>query len=249
MKITIIVATYNDKDHLKLTLNSILSQEYNNYECIVIDGNSTDGTLDILIEYEGIFNREQHTLIWVSEPDKGIYDAINKGIVLATGELIGILYDLYANTNVLTKIAEKVKEEETDGVHGDLEYRDKDKVIRFWKMGQGNIKDGWIAGHPTLYLKKEIYEKYGLYKIDYKCAGDYEFQVRAFYNTDVKLSYISEVLVYMFYGGISSSNFSAYLISLKEGNRALRENGIKNYWIITIKRTIKVLMQFLLHQK
>lgn len=245
MKISIIVATYNDKEHLSQTLDSILNQDYADYECIVIDGKSKDGTLEMLTKYEKLFNEKNHSFIWKSEHDKGIYDAINKGIMLASGELIGVLYDLYANDFALSKIAEIVTKENTDGVHGDLEYRTGNKIVRFWKMGQGRICEGWIAGHPTLYLKKEVYVKYGLYKTDYICSGDYEFQVRVFGNKEVKLSYIPEVLVHMFYGGKSSNSLSAYLLSLKEGNRALKENGYKNYWLITVRRTIKVLLQFL----
>lgn len=245
MKISIIVATYNDKEHLKLTLDSILSQDYESYECIVIDGSSGDGTIEILKEYEKLFQLRKHDFVWKSEADKGIYDAINKGIMLAQGDLIGVLYDLYADNHVLSKIVSVIKDEKTDGVHGDLVYRSKEKIVRYWKMGQGKIVKGWIAGHPTLYLKKEIYQKYGLYNIDYKCSGDYEFQTRIFKDNIVKLSYIPEVLVYMFYGGTSSNGLHAYMVSLKEGNQALKENGYKFNWWITFRRMIKVLLQFL----
>lgn len=248
MKISIIVVTYNDRNHLKLTLDSILSQDYSNFECIVIDGKSSDGTLDILKKYEIKFKNQNLIFQWKSEKDAGIYDAINKGIELAQGELIGVLYDLYANPYVLSKIANIVEAEKTDGVHGDLEYRTEGKMVRYWKMGQGTIYNGWIAGHPTLYLKKEVYQKYGLYNIKYKCAGDYELQARIFKDDAVKLSYISEVLVYMFYGGTSNNGLRAYLISMKEGNQALKENGYKFCWLITIKRTFKVMMQFLKHK-
>ena len=244
MKVSIIVATFNDKEHLQMTLDSILEQTYSEIECVVVDGGSTDGTKGMLVDYEERYREKNKELQWKSEPDMGIYDAINKGILRSSGELIGVLYDLFASSDIIGRMVKVVEQEQTDGIHGDLEYRRGDQVIRYWKTRQGKIENGWIAGHPTLYLKREIYERYGLYRTDYKCAGDYEFQVRAFYHTGIKLSYIPEVLVYMFYGGTSNNNFRAYMVSLREGNRALRENKVRAYWFVTLKRTFNVLLQF-----
>lgn len=246
MKISMITVTFNDVEHLKLTLESNLSQTYKNYECIVIDGGSKDNTINILKEYEQKFAGK---LKWISESDKGIFDAINKGIKLSTGDLIGIQFDILAHKNVLKKMVQLVKKENTDGIHGDLVYIKGNKIIRYWKNGNGKIKDGWSAAHPTLYLKKEIYNKYGLYKIDYKCAADYEFEVRILKDGKVKLSYLPEVLVNMFYGGTSTNNIKSYIVSLKEGHKALKENDIKMAYIIDLKRCLRVIIQFIRKRK
>ena len=139
----------------------------------------------------------------------------------------------------------KIVDCNVEGVHSDLIYRDvKGKVIRRWRMGEGDIRRGWLPGHPTLYLKREVYEKYGGYKEDYRCAADYEFMVRIMKDGKVKLAYIPETLIAMLYGGTSNSGLKAYLVSFKEGIRALKENNIGGAYWITLLRIFKVIMQF-----
>ena len=134
--------------------------------------------------------------------------------------------------------------EEYIGCHADLIYTTNGKIIRYWKMGQGKITNGWMPGHPTLFLKRSVYQKYGLYKTNYKCSADYELMVRILKDSDNQLCYVPEIIVNMSYGGTSTSGISAYLTSLREGHRALQENGIKNAWAIDIKRTWRFLGQF-----
>ena len=184
-------------------------------------------------------------LRWISEKDSGIYDAINKGLKLATGDYIGLCFDQFAGNDVISKMVAIMEKEGTDGVHGDLNYMDGEKIVREWRQGQGNIRSGWMPGHPTLYLKKEVYETYGLYKTDYRISADYEYMIRILKNDRVKLSYIPEVLIKMSHGGTSTNGLGAYLEGLKEGHRALKENGIRFAFVTDLLRIFRVLKQFI----
>jgi len=240
-KVSVITTTYNDAANLQKIMQQVKHQDYKNIEYIIVDGGSNDGTMDLIYQME----REMPGQVrFLSEPDKGIYDALNKGIRLATGDIIGSCFDQYANNHVLSQMVEIMEREGSDGVHADLCYMDGDKVVRKWHQGQGNIRTGWLPGHPTLYLRREVYEKYGYYRTNYKISADYEFMVRILYRKQVKLSYIPEVLIYMSYGGTSTKNLGAYLQSLKEGHRALKENGVPFAWFTDICRTMRVLAQF-----
>ncbi len=243
-KVSIITTTYNDCVNLQKIIDRVKKQDYDNLEYIIVDGASKDDTLEI-IKKEQLFFGEK--LKWISEPDHGIYDAINKGISMATGDVIGVIFDEFTSDQVLSKIMSTIFEQNVDGVHADIDYVQNEKIIRKWRMGKGKIQNGWMPGHPTLYLKKEVYEKFGLYKTDYKIAADYEFMIRILKDNQVTLTYIPEVLVRMFYGGESASTggFSNYMRSLKEGHRALKENKIKFAVFVDCLRTIRVLLQFI----
>lgn len=246
MKVSIITVTYNDAENLKKTLSALLRQDYPDIESIIVDGGSTDGSIELIKEFEKRFHKKFHREVkWVSEKDNGLYDAANKGIRMAEGELIGCYWDVFASHDVVGRIVKTVEEEKTDGAHGDLIYTNQGKVVRYWKMGRGSIEKGWMPAHPTLYLKKEVYQKYGLYKEKYRCSGDYEFMVRALKGGSVRLSYIPEVLVCMFYGGLSTGGASAYRQSIYESILALRENGVPFPELVTLKRTLRTSMQFL----
>jgi len=248
-KVSVITTTYQDLEHLKEVVNGIKNQNYDNIEYIIVDGASKDGTIEFLRELEQEFRKHPGwDFKWISEPDKGIYDAINKGIRMATGDMIGFMFDKFASADVLCRMVDIVEQEHSDGVHGDLCYVDgSGSVIRHWSMGNHKtIKDGWMPAHPTLYLKREVYEKYGFYKTDYKIAADYEFMVRILKDGAIKLSYIHDVLVHMFYGGTSSGGLGSYILSFRESQRALKENHVPHGFMICMKRTMKVLWQFLL---
>ncbi len=240
-KVSVITATYNDKENLRRIMKQVSLQDYDNIEYIIVDGGSTDGTAEIIQEAEALFGER---LKWVSEPDKGIYDAINKGIRMADGEILGCCFDRYAGPDVISKMVAIMEKEGTDGVHGDLYYMEGDKVVRYWHQGQGNIRYGWMPGHPTLYLRKSVYDRYGLYKTDYRISADYEFMIRILKNKKVKLSYLPEVLIYMSHGGTSTNSLGAYLEGMKEGHRALKENGVHFAWFTDLCRTLRVLAQF-----
>lgn len=243
-KVSIITTTYNDSAALRKTIAQIKAQDYPNIEYIIVDGASKDDTMDVIREAEEYFGDR---LTWLSEKDKGIYDAINKGLKLATGDYIGLCFDQFAGNDVISKMVAIMEKEGTDGVHGDLNYMDGDKIVRKWRNGQGNIRTGWMPGHPTLYLKKEVYEKYGLYKTDYRISADYEYMIRILKDNQVKLSYIPEVLIKMAHGGTSTNSLGAYLEGMKEGHRALRENGIKFAFVTDFLRILRVLGQFVRH--
>ena len=240
-KVSIITTTYNDKENLKKIIAQVKNQDYANIEYVIVDGGSTDGTLEVIAEAAEYFGSR---LKWISEKDKGIYDAINKGIRLSTGDVLGCCFDQYAGPDVISKMVAIMEKEGTDGVHGDLYYMEGDKVVRYWHQGQGNIRFGWMPGHPTLYLRKSVYDKYGLYKTDYRISADYEFMIRILKDDKVKLSYLPEVLIYMSHGGTSTNSLGAYLAGMKEGHRALRENGVRFAWFTDLCRTLRVLAQF-----
>ena len=240
-KVSIITTTYNDSAALKKTIEQIKAQDYPNIEYIIVDGASKDDTMDVIMEAKAHFGDR---LIWMSEKDSGIYDAINKGLKLATGDYIGLCFDQFAGTDVISKMVAIMEKEGTDGVHGDLNYMDGEKIVRKWRQGQGNIRTGWMPGHPTLYLKKEVYDTYGLYKTDYRISADYEFMIRILKDNKVKLSYIPEVLIKMAHGGTSTNSLGAYLEGMKEGHRALKENGVKFAFVTDMLRVLRVLRQF-----
>lgn len=240
-KVSVIMTTYNSIEHLRTTLESVRAQDYPAIEVVICDGGSTDGTLDVIREYESLPDME---LKWKSEKDRGIYDAMNKGYRMSSGDIVVFFNDVYCRTDSIRLCVEAMNAQHCQGVHADLVYADGEKVVRRWKMGQGVIRQGWMPGHPTLFLRREVYEKYGLYKMDYKVAADYEFMVRFLKDGSIKLAYVPETIIRMYYGGTSTQGIDGYLTSLKEGHRALKENGIRLAAIIDIKRTIRVLLQF-----
>lgn len=241
-KVSIITTTYNDSVNLRKTIKQIEAQDYENIEYIIVDGASKDDTLEVIGEAKKRFGER---LVWISEKDKGIYDAINKGLKLATGDYIGLCFDQFASKDVISKMVFIMEKEGTDGVHGDLDYVDGEKIVRKWRNGQGDIRKGWMPGHPTLYLKREVYETYGPYKTDYRISADYEYMIRILKDGQVKLSYIPEVLIKMSHGGTSTNSLGAYLEGMKEGHRALKENGVKFAFVTDMLRTLRVLKQFI----
>lgn len=240
--VSIITTTYNDAENLKRIMAGVRAQDYPKIEYIVVDGGSDDETLSVLKEAESLFGAGFH---WISEPDKGIYDAINKGLRMATGDIVGLMFDRFTSGHVVSLMVETMEKEGADGVHGDIDYVDGERVVRRWRMGGGSIKKGWMPGHPTLYLRRGVYEKYGCYKEDYRIAADYEFIVRILKDGDVKLAYIPHVLVNMFYGGTSTGNLGSYIESFRESYRALKENNVSGAFFICVRRTFRVFFQFL----
>ena len=248
-KVSLILTTYNCKDNLKKTLASIEKQDYVNVEVVIKDGKSKDGTIDIIKEYSKISHFQ---VIWESKVDAGIYDAMNQGYAMCTGDIIVFFNDVFVDVSVISKMVAKINENHLNermkyvGVHADLVYAEDEKIIRKWHMGEGDIRQGWMPGHPTLFLRRGIYEKYGLYDTRFKIAADYEFMIRFLKDEQNQLAYLPETIIYMFYGGTSSGGLSNYLVSLKEGHRALKINGIRWASVIDIKRTIRVLLQFVI---
>jgi glycosyltransferase len=247
MLISIITATYNSEAFIAEALNSYKTQSYLQKESILIDGNSKDRTLSILKDYLDCIT------VLKSEKDHGIYDALNKGIQLAKGEIIGILHsdDLFANDSVLEKIAQQFKSNPTlMAVYGDLEYVDRNnpnKIIRYWKSGSCSLKaleSGWMPPHPTLFIKKECFTKLGMYNLNYNSAADYDLILRFFYKHQLKLTYIPEVLVKMRVGGLSNKSLNNRWKANQEDRTAMKQNGIPFPFLAGILKPLRKLNQY-----
>ena len=247
MKISIITATFNSEKTLQDTLDSVLRQDYRNIEHIIIDGGSTDSTVDIIRVYAS--KTTSHSVKWVSEKDHGIYDAMNKGIAMATGDVIGILNsdDYFTSYDVVSKLAKPFEDETLDAVYGDIHFihdGEPDKVTRYYSSKIFSpfwVRFGFMPAHPSLYVRKEIYDKVGLYKLDYKIGADFEMVVRMFHVHKIKAHYINMDFVTMRNGGASTSGVQSHKLLLQEDARACRENGLySNQFLISLKYLYKV---------
>jgi glycosyltransferase len=226
IKISIITAVYNNHAHIEQCIQSVLSQTYTNIEHIIIDGNSNDGTANIIRNYE---NKIAH---WVTEPDKGIYDALNKGIKLATGDVVGLLHsdDMFANDRVIEKIADRFTETQCDATYGDLLYvskADPSKIIRYWKSCPFDVKNfrkGWMPAHPTLFMTKNIYDTLGLFNLKYRISSDYDLMLRTVGTGRLTCEYIPEVITHMRVGGASNKSIKNIWVKSYEDWQALRSN-------------------------
>lgn len=244
-KITIVTACYNSEKTIRDTFHSVLSQTYENIEHIIVDGGSTDGTMDIVKSYADIYGER---LRWISEKDKGIYDALNKGIAMATGEVVGLLHsdDFLGGKDTIKHIAERFGSQDCDGIYGDLVFVEAEniqKAKRIWIAGKGRYELGWIIPHQTLYLKKEIYDKFGGYLTDMTNAADNEFILRVCKDGKINLSYIKEVLVVMKLGGASTKNISSNQKGFKEVQISYRLHGIKFPYLVNTLRLMSKIKQ------
>jgi glycosyltransferase involved in cell wall biosynthesis len=241
MKISIITVTYNSALTVKDTLESVASQDYGDIEHVLIDGASTDETVAIIESFPNVK--------WVSEKDKGLYDAINKGIQMATGDIIGILNsdDFFPNNGVISTIVNEFKNNNTDAVFGNIAFvrpANLQKVVRLYsskKFTPEKFAYGYMPAHPSFYVKKACYTQIGLYQLNYKIAADYELLMRFIYKQKISYKYIEKVLVYMRTGGVSNKNWLSRYTLNKEIIRACRENGVTtNMAILSLKYFSKV---------
>lgn len=247
MKVSLLVTVYNVKQTLPITLKSIESQDYPDIETVIVDGGSTDGTVELIEAFAArMRDRRGFSVRWISEPDAGLYDAMNKAYRMSTGEVIAVCNDRLCKPTAISLFVAALEQggERCVGAHADLVYVEGERVVRKWKMGQGRIETGWMPGHPTLFLRRTVYETYGLYDTSYRCAADYEFMVRFLKEPKNQLAYVPEILVAMFYGGTSNAGLGNYLVSFREGYRALKKNSVPHPLRITLRRTLRVLLQF-----
>lgn len=246
MKVSLITISFNSARLLEYSLRSVEAQTFPDIEHIVIDGGSTDGTLDIISRHR---NRLAKV---VSEPDKGIYDAINKGLRLATGDIIGILNsdDMLADVTTIETIVRKMENSGADVLYGDLIYcksiAQHDSVIRYWRSNPfrpAGLKFGWMPPHPTLYLRRWMYEEMGEYDSTFSISADYDFMLRLF-SCRCTTVYLPNVLVYMSVGGVSNRNMHTMMLKTREDYRALRKNGIGGIYTVIFKKLRKVYQFF-----
>lgn len=227
VKISLVTITYNAAATVQRCITSVVNQSYANVEYIVIDGNSVDGTQQIIHKYKS------HIHFFKSEPDLGIYDAMNKGISCCTGDVIGMLNadDYLDNEHVLSEIASSFMQYDTDLLYADLDYvNPKGKVLRKWRSGHYQYHKfnwGWMPPHPTFYVKRKLFEQFGLYNFNYGTAADYELMLRFMYLHQAKVFYLNKVIVKMALGGVSNQNFKNRVRAWRNDFRAMRDNKIK----------------------
>ena len=254
MMLSIITATFNSAATLRDTLDSILGQTYQDIESIIVDGGSKDGTLDIIREYEPRF---QERMKWISEPDKGIYDAMNKGIKMATGDVIGVLNsdDFYYDNLVLEDIAHAFNQGDIDCVYGNLVFIDaknKDSVIRIWKGSPhrpGAFLKGWHPAHPTFYAKRSCFEHYGVFNLQYAVSADFELMLRFLEKGQIKNAYLDRYFVKMRWGGESTGTLRNIIRGNKNILKAFADNGLKPTRFYLIYRFAPKIWEMIKHDK
>lgn len=247
MKVSIITVVFNASGTIRNAIESVLSQTYKEIEYIIIDGGSRDGTVDIIASYGNRITK------MISQPDEGLYHAMNKGVDLATGEIVGFINadDMINSDDCVTAIVEKFKQSNADAVYGDNIYVDQhntSKIVRYWRAGEynkNNFRKGWMPPHLSTYIKRKYYSEFGLFRKDMKIAGDYELMLRFFYKNKLRVIYINKIIARMRAGGISNSSFSNILKANIEVYKSWGLNGLRVSPLIIIAKPIKKIIQFL----
>lgn len=247
LKISVVTAVFNRAGSVATAIDSVQFQSWTNVEHVIQDGGSTDGTIDI------IRKRSRSNTSLVSEHDGGIYDAINRGISRATGDIIGLMHsdDMFSHPRVLDKVAIAFTDPTVDGVYGDLQYvaaDDPERVVRHWRSGEYHpslLVKGWMPPHPTLYLRREVFDRFGLYDTSFRIAADYDAMLRYLVKGQLKLAYIPEVLVKMRVGGESNRSLGRIILKSREDLRALRNNGVGGIGTLARKNLSKASQFFI----
>lgn len=244
LKVSIITTTYNSASTIEDTLKSVTEQNYPNIEYIIIDGLSKDNTLDIVARYKNKISKI------ISEKDTGIYAALNKGIDAATGDIVALIHsdDFYIDNEVINKIVKCFEKNNCDAVYANLYYVDKDntdKIVRKWKSGKykhGKFLNGWMPPHPTFFVKKSCYEKFGAFNLALRSAADYELMLRFIHKNKINLAYLDEYIVKMRTGGQSNATVKNRLKANQEDREAWRINGLKpRIYTLTFKPLRKII--------
>jgi glycosyltransferase involved in cell wall biosynthesis len=247
MKISLITVSYNSEETIEETIQSVLAQKNIDLEYILIDGASSDTTLKIIEPYKS------KIAVFLSEKDNGIYDAMNKGIQLATGDVIGILNsdDVFTNDEILGKVCKAFEDPDVDAIYGDLEYVDRidlSKVKRKWISGkykEGAFLKGWMPPHPTFYVRKKIYDEFSSFNLDFNSAADYEIMLRFIHKHKIRLNYLPEIMIKMRQGGQSNASLINRLKANREDKKAWMVNGLKPAPFTLIRKPLSKLGQFL----
>ena len=246
MTVSIITVVYNGADTIAEAIESVLGQTYPHIEYIIIDGASTDGTQAIVARYGGQVSQ------FISEPDGGLYDAMNKGIGRATGDVIGILNadDLYQNTEVISRVVALLEQQKADAVYGDLVYAQRnapDKITRYWQAGTykpGAFLRGWMPPHPTFFVRSSVYRQYGYFTTILRSAADYELMLRFIHKHQIRVAYLNQVLVVMRLGGVSNSSLFNRLQANREDRIAWQMNGMRPGWLTRWLNPLRKIRQF-----
>ena len=249
LKVSIITVCYNSELYIKDVIESVLNQTYKNIEYIIIDGNSKDKTIDIIKSYGNKIDK------FVSEPDKGIYDAMNKGIALATGDIVGLLNsdDFYISNNIIEKIVNAFQEHQTDSVYADLLYVSKkntNKIIRYWKSKPYEDKlfyKGWQPPHPTFFVKRNIYQRYGNFNTSMPFSNDFEILLRLLEKYKITSFYLPEVIIKMRVGGESNKSIKNIFIQNIYCYKSFKINNLKVSVFYPVLRLFPKLLQFIFH--
>ena len=247
MKISVVTAVFNCCSTIRNAIESVAAQTHTNVEHILVDGMSTDGTSEIISNHR---SRISHS---VREPDSGIYDALNKGIRMATGDIIGFLHadDIYADRSALVRVDETFSSGNFDATYGDLTYVSSDDVgdiIRYWRSNpyrREKFRRGWMPPHPTVYIRKEIYEQYGGYRTDLGSAADYECLIRLFYRNRIHVGYIPKILVNMRVGGKSNATFRNRIKANNSDRKAWLVNGLRPPLGLRVTKPMSKLTQYI----
>lgn len=248
MKVSIITACYNNADTIEDTLLSVVGQDYQDIEYIIVDGSSTDATLSIVERF-----RDKIAYVETGR-DGGIYFALNKGLSFATGDLIAFLHadDVYAHPQVISRVVKQLQQTNADSLYGDLNYvnrHDLKQVVRRWESGdyfRENFKKGWMPPHPAFFLKRQCYTQFGGFNTSLRSAADYELMLRMLYRYRVSTIYLSEVLVLMRTGGTSNASLRNRIRANREDRRAWKINGLKPGMFTLIRKPLSKLKQFLI---
>lgn len=251
MRITIITACYNSVDFILDCIKSVLSQTYSEIEYIIVDGNSNDGSKEVIQRYE------DKIAIFSSEPDRGVYDALNKGISMASGDVIGLLHadDLFGSSQTLQYVSEVFDpaKRSSDGlgqidvVYGDLVFCERhnlNRITRYWKSEPFKthlLKRGWMPPHPTVFMRREVYRKHGFFDTQLKCSADYDYILRVFSDETLTFHYLPEVITKMRMGGISTKGFRQIIRKKAEDYRVLKRNRMPfPLWVLLLKSLTKI---------
>ena len=258
MRVSLITVSYNSAKTIADTLKSVQSQTYKDIEYIVVDGNSSDGTIEIVKQFldsskdamedsaKGVVKK------FLCERDKGIYDAMNKGLALATGDIIGVLNsdDFYCSNDVIEQVVGAFQENETDCLYGDLNYVDPidtSKIVRKWRSGaylRENFLKGWMPPHPTFFVRKTCYDKFGTFDTQFKSAADYELMLRFLFKESCSAQHLPKVMIHMRAGGVSNVSLKNRIRANREDRLAWKINGLKPKWFTLLRKPLSKLIQY-----
>ena len=250
MKVSLITVSYNSASTIADTLKSVQFQTYQDIEYIVVDGNSSDGTIEIVKQFldasQGLVTK------FLCERDKGIYDAMNKGLAMATGDIIGVLNsdDFYCSNDVIEEVVRAFQQNKTDCLYGDLNYVDPidtSKIVRKWRSGsfrKENFLKGWMPPHPTFFVRKTCYDRFGKFDTQFKSAADYELMLRFLFKESCSAVHLPKVMIHMRAGGVSNVSLKNRIRANREDRLAWKINGLKPKWFTLLRKPLSKLIQY-----